>query len=73
MMYVPEIHVLGQLSEDEVKTYTLAQIKAAFWRVFHLAGEVWFNYRGSEKENNEYTESWWQDLVEELEKAKGEE
>jgi hypothetical protein len=50
------------------KKYTEDEIKKAFWSVFHEAGEAWFNYLGTEKDNNSSTESYWNDLKEELEK-----
>lgn len=51
------------------QTYTLEQIKAAFWREFHGAGELWFEYRG-EKESSDATESGWESFLEELEKER---
>lgn len=51
-----------------MKTYTLNQIKGAFWAEFHLSGERWFNYLGSEKDNEEYTQGAWENFVEELNK-----
>jgi len=49
--------------------YTIEQIKAAFWDVFHESGELWFGYLGSEEENSEYTMSSWEDFKEALEKC----
>jgi len=61
------------VSEPDGSTlYTLAQVKAAFWAVFHLSGEIWFGYQGTDEENTEHTQEWWRDFVEELDKAKGE-
>ena len=51
------------------KTYTLAEIKAAFWREFHLCGELWFGYLGSDEDNEDYTQSEWEDFERELEKG----
>lgn len=49
--------------------YTVAQIKAAFWREFHKGGERWFNYLGSETDNEECTQSEWDSFLEELQAA----
>jgi len=55
------------------KLFTLSQIKEAFWKQFHLSGELWFNYHGSDEDNESSTNSEWEQFVEELEKAqKGE-
>ena len=48
------------------KTYTLAQVKAAFWKMFHRRGEMWFNYLGSERENEDCTRDYWDDFLEAL-------
>lgn len=53
-----------------MKTYTLDQIKRAFWEKFHESGELWFNYLGNIQENTEVTQSEWEDFVEELEEQK---
>jgi hypothetical protein len=51
------------------KTYTLRQIKEAFWKEFHKSGEQWFSYfDDSEEENESCTNSYWEEFVEELEK-----
>jgi len=55
-------------SVEEERTYTLAEIKAAFWREFHLCGELWFGYLGSDEDNEDYTQSEWEDFERELEK-----
>ena len=47
-------------------TFTLEQIKAAFWKEFHKSGELWFNYFGSEEECNASTEPAWRDFEESL-------
>jgi len=55
------------------KTYTLAQIKAAFWKEFHESGEQWFPYGEEawfEKGHNEkVTGSYWDSFVEHLNEA----
>jgi hypothetical protein len=50
------------------QTYTLEQIKKAFWEEFHESGELWFDYLGHEEENTECTNSYWDSFVETLEK-----
>ncbi len=52
-------------------TYTLDQIKSAFWEKFHETGELWFNYLGTPEENEEPTQRIWEEFVEELEKTGG--
>ena len=47
-------------------TYTEAQIKAAFWKAFHKCGEVWFNYIGTEEQNETSTQESWRDFEEAL-------
>jgi hypothetical protein len=52
-------------------TYTLEEIKQAFWGEFHESGELWFpNYTGDKQENQEVTEEYWYEFVEELDKVK---
>lgn len=51
------------------KTYTLEQIKKAFWSQFHEAGELFFDYLGSHEENERCTVSTWEDFCEDLESA----
>ena len=50
-------------------TYTLDQVKKAFWAEFHLGGERWFNYLGGEFENQVSTEFAWEDFYKELKKT----
>lgn len=49
-------------------TYTLDDIKKAFWKEFHCAGELWFVYPpfGDKMECEQSTESFWWDFVESL-------
>lgn len=51
------------------KTFTLSQIKQAYWAKFHESGELWFDYLGSEEENEEATNDNWDEFLKELEKA----
>lgn len=41
------------------RTFTLDQIKRAFWDNFHESGEVWFDYLGSKSENQAMTTDQW--------------
>jgi len=52
-----------------METYTLDQIKKAFWAEFHLGGERWFNYLGDGIANHESTEAAWDDFYMELAKV----
>ena len=61
--------VFVEVEEQKEKTYTLAEIKAAFWREFHLSGERWFGYHGTEQQNESSTKSEWVDFLRELEKG----
>lgn len=54
------------------KTYRLEQIKQAFYNNFHKSGEKWFNYLGSDEENNRSTEYEWKDFVHELDELQDE-
>lgn len=40
-------------------TFTLEQVRQAYWKVFHGAGELWFDYLGSPEENAESTAEHW--------------
>ena len=42
------------------KDYSLTDVKHAFWKTFHEAGEIWFNYLSSPEQNTSCTEEWWQ-------------
>lgn len=46
-----------------MKTFTLSQIRKAYWAQFHKAGELWFDYLGSSTENWESTHNKWQEFV----------
>lgn len=58
-------HTAAENARSE-RTYTLTDIKRAFWAQFHQAGEVWFNYVGTPEENDASTESEWAEFVEHL-------
>lgn len=47
-------------------TFTLDQIRRAFWATFHRKGEVWFNYLGSDEECEGSTEDEWETFRSEL-------
>ena len=49
--------------------FTIEQIKEAFWHEFHKSGEIWFNYLGTEEENEDSTRCKWEYLVEILQKG----
>jgi len=55
---------------DTPKLYTLDQIKDAYWRTFHRAGELWFPYGletpEAKEECEETTERHWEDFKEHL-------
>ncbi len=55
--------------EEPMTTYTLDQIKSAFWENFHGCGELWFSYLGSPKRNEGCTQDSWEEFLEELEKT----
>jgi len=55
----------------DIRVFTEAQIKAAFWAEFHEAGERWFGYLGSEKENEGHTQAAWEIFKGELDKRGG--
>jgi hypothetical protein len=47
-------------------TFTEDQIKAAFWKMFHGAGSMFFDYRGNERENNDSTNTHWCEFLDHL-------
>ena len=53
----------------EEKKYTLEEIKKVFWEEFHRNGECWFNYLGTDEENEASTDSYWQSFLEKLTNA----
>jgi len=53
---------------SENKTFTLEEIKAAYWAIFHKSGEQWFRYTSTERENEESTEREWKYFESELKK-----
>jgi hypothetical protein len=46
------------------KTYTLREIKTAFWSQFHESGELWFDYLGDDEENEICTNDYWEEFIE---------
>lgn len=49
------------------KTYTIEEIKKAFWEKFHESGELWFPGWSNEREGNELaTKAHWMEFVQEL-------
>lgn len=48
------------------ETFTLEQIKNAFWNNFHEGGEFWFDYLSSTEDNKESTEKHWEDFEKHL-------
>ncbi len=48
------------------RTYTLEQIKKAYWKEFHKSGEWYFEYMDDEKTCEENTQSEWRDFEEAL-------
>jgi hypothetical protein len=51
---------------SKMENYTIEQIKKAFWETFHESGELWFNYLGTDEDNNESTDNEWLDFKENL-------
>ena len=52
------------------KTYTLGEIKAAYFAEFHAVGEVYFDSSGTEEENRKSTDDSFEEFVFELDQAK---
>ncbi len=48
------------------KAYTIEEIKAAFWNMFHMSGEYWFEHRSSDERNSASTESFWKEFLEHI-------
>jgi hypothetical protein len=48
------------------ETFTLAEIKKAFFDSFHESGEFWFDYLGSPQENLESTTVYWDEFKDKL-------
>ena len=46
--------------------YSKEDIKKAFWETFHKSGELWFNYLGTDEENESSTESKWEQFLDNL-------
>lgn len=54
-----------------MKTYTLEQVKKAFWDTFHKNGEFFFNYLGSDEDNEGSTQLEWEYFIENLKNKRG--
>lgn len=54
----------------EEETFTLEEIKRAFWANFYGVGEIFFDYLDNEETNNESVEIEWNTFLEELKKTK---
>lgn len=52
------------------KTYTLSEIKAAYFAEFHAVGEIYFDSSGTEEENRKSTDDSFEEFVFELDQAK---
>lgn len=50
------------------KTFTITQIKTAYFEAFNEAGEIFFDYFGTPEQNMESTESYWSDFLKALER-----
>lgn len=48
------------------ETYTVEQIKRAFWQEFHESGELWFSYLGTPEENESHTQTAWREFLDAL-------
>lgn len=48
------------------ETFSLEQIKRAFWDNFHEGGEFWFEYLNSPEDNQESTDKHWEDFEKHL-------
>lgn len=64
MLVLPLLQTLNFKQMEE--TFTLDQIKNAFWENFHESGEFWFDYLGSPEDNTEATDKYWEDFEEKL-------
>lgn len=51
------------------KSYSLEDIKNAYWKVFHGSGEHFFHYDNDEKANDS-TEQGWKEFYQTLERVK---
>lgn len=46
--------------------YTEEEIKVAYWKTFHRAGELWFDYIGNDEACEESTKCHWGDFIDNL-------
>jgi len=51
-----------------LESFSLDQIKKAYWEEFHESGELWFDYLGNEEENEGSTIDGWTHFLEVLNK-----
>jgi ATP adenylyltransferase/5',5'''-P-1,P-4-tetraphosphate phosphorylase II len=50
----------------KITKYTIAEIKEVFWETFHKSGELWFGYLGTEEDNEDTTNQYWEDFLNNL-------
>ncbi len=58
-----------QLDESEM-SFTLAQIKSAFYAKFNQTGNKYFRYLGNEGKFDDRTDKTWQEFIKKLENIK---
>ena len=56
---VAEVERLRSPGAGEARLYDIEQIKAAFWEQFHKSGELWFDYLGTDEDNEGSTVEYW--------------
>jgi hypothetical protein len=49
-----------------MEVYTIEEIKKAFWKTYHESGEIWFDYLGTDEQNERSTQGGWEDFLENL-------
>ena len=65
-MMLPKTHSLTLNFKPMDETFSLEQIKKAFWDNFHEGGEFWFEYLNSPDDNQESTDKHWEDFEKHL-------
>jgi hypothetical protein len=55
-----------------METWTTDEICDAFWKCFHKSGERWFDYLGTDEENQESTKAYWEEFLDCLVKVRNE-
>jgi len=63
-MYFMGVLKSGEWARMIPSSYTIEEIKAAFWNMFHMSGEYWFEHRSSDERNSKSTESFWKEFLE---------